>query len=60
MCEELKEELERGRKAAEGLIEHFENMGISSPDGKTYPPAKCSIPIETDNGCYIIEIRKTI
>ena len=50
MCEELKEELERGRKAAEDLIEHFENMGN---------PEKCSIPIVTDNGCYIIEIRKT-
>ncbi len=51
MCEELKEELERGQQAAKDLIEHFENMGN---------PAKCSIPIETDSGCYIIEVRKTI
>jgi len=51
MCEEANEELERGQKAAEDLIEHFENMGN---------PAKCSIPIETDKGCYIIEIRKTL
>lgn len=33
------------------LIEHFENMS---------DPEKCSMPIETDKGCYIIEIRKTI
>ena len=50
MCEELEEELERGETAARDLIEHFENMGN---------PEKCSIPIETDKGCYIIEIRKT-
>jgi len=50
MCEELEEELERGQKAAKALIEHFESMGNVE---------KCSIPIETDNGCYIIEVRKT-
>ena len=50
MCQELTEELARGRKAAEDLIKHFENMGN---------PGKGSIPIETDAGCYIIEIRKT-
>ena len=53
MCEELNEELERGTKAAKDLIKHFENMG--NPE-ITF---KCSIPIETENGCYIIEIRKT-
>ena len=51
MCEELKEELECGQLAARDLIEHFENMG---------DPDKCSIPIETDKGCYIIEVRKTL
>lgn len=49
-CKELEEELERGRKAAEDLIEHFESMGS---------PQKCSIPVETEEGCYIIEVRKT-
>jgi|GEM_PF-4672355 len=51
MCEELTEELERGRLASELLIEHLESMGNAE---------KCKIPIETDNGCYIIEIRKTL
>ena len=51
MRKELKEELERGQKAAKDLIEHFENMGNAQ---------KCSIPIETENGCYIIEVRKTL
>ena len=51
MCKELEEELKRGKEAAILLIEHFENMGS---------PAKCSIPIETDGGCYIIEVRKTL
>ena len=49
MCEELEEELEEGEKAARLLAEHLESMGAG----------KCSIPISTDNGCYIIEIRKT-
>jgi len=48
MCEELTEELERGRLASELLIERMGNA------------EKCKIPIETDNGCYIIEIRKTL
>lgn len=51
MCEELEEELKRGMEAARELIEHIENMGN---------PTKCSIPIETDNGCYVIEVRKTL
>jgi len=50
MCRELNEELARGRKAAEDLVEHIEKMGI---------PEKVSIPIETDEGCYIVEARKT-
>jgi len=50
MCKDLEEELKKGRKAAADLIEHFENMGAD----------KCSIPIETSDGCYIIEIRKTL
>ena len=50
MCEELKGELAKGKKSAEDLIEHFENMGAD----------KCSIPIETADGCYVIEIRKTL
>lgn len=55
MCEEAKEELERGQKAAEDLIEHFENMGTDE-----IKVAKCSIPIETEKGCYIIQIRRTL
>ena len=51
MCEELTEELERGQKAAKDLIEHFENTGN---------PQKCSIPIQTDKGLYIIEVRRTL
>ena len=51
MCEELEEELARGQKAANDLIEHFENMGN---------PTKCAIPIQTNKGCYIIEVRKTL
>lgn len=42
---------------AEDLIEHFENMGNPK---KGFSPARCSIPIETDKGCYIIEVRKTL
>ena len=55
MCKELEEELERGRKAAYNLIEHFENMSCAGIEA-----ARCSIPIETEKGCYIIEIRRTL
>lgn len=50
MCEELEEELEDGEKAARALVEHLESMGAH----------KASIPIETDEGCYIVEIRRTM
>lgn len=50
MCEELEKELARGQKAAEDLIEHLESTGAD----------KIKIPITTDNGCYIIEIRRTL
>lgn len=48
--EELAKECKRGREAAEDLVEHLDNMGA----------ANCSMPIETDNGCYIVEVRKTL
>jgi hypothetical protein len=51
MCKELEEELERGHKAAEALCEHLENMG---------GVAQAEIPITTNSGCYIINIRKTL
>lgn len=51
MCKELEEELERGREAVRLLIEHLENMGGA---------AGASLTHMTDNGCYIIEIRKTL
>jgi hypothetical protein len=50
MCKELEEELERGNTAAKALIEHLEVMGA----------AQCEIPITTDSGCYIINVRKTL
>lgn len=50
VCQELEEELARGRKAAADLVEHFENMGAG----------KVTMPIETDNGCYRITIIKTL
>ena len=55
MCQELKKELERGNHAARKLIKHFETMNFAG-----YEAANRSIPITTDNGCYIIEIRKTL
>ena len=50
MCEELEEMLARGRKIAEDLAEHLEEAGAG----------KITIPLETDNGCYIVEIRRTL
>ena len=50
MCKELEEELQRGKELAKDLAEHLENSGAS----------KITIPIETINGCYIVEIRKTL
>jgi len=47
---ELSEELKKGKQIAELLAEHLENMGAKN----------CSIPIEINSGCYIIEIRKTL
>ena len=51
MCEGLNEELEEGRKVALALAEHLENMGMAE---------KASFPVETENGLYIIEIRRTL
>ena len=50
MCEELEHELEEGEKAAKALAEHLENMGANS----------FSRTVETDEGCYIVEVRKTL
>ena len=50
MCEELEKELEEGDKAARLLVEHLERMGA----------AKANIPLETDNGCYHIEVKKVL
>ena len=50
MCKELEEELERGQKAANLLIEHFENMGAD----------KLDMPIESNDGCYRITLIKTL
>lgn len=49
MCEELNKELERGRKNAKALVEHFKSMGN---------PAKGSIPIKTDEGQYSVSVEK--
>ena len=49
--EELEEELRRGRIAARELAEHLERMGGTE---------KASIATQTNNGCYIIEVRKTL
>ena len=51
MCEELNEELKEGANAAKRLAEHLENMGCVD---------KASIPVTTDSGCYMVEIRKTL
>ena len=51
MCEEIKEELDRGKKAAEVLVEHFENMGN---------PTKCWILVETDKGCYHVTVKRKV
>ena len=50
MCEELDEELERGKKAVADLVDHLENMRAS----------KLTIPFENDNGCYRITVIKTL
>ena len=50
MCEELEQELRRGEEAAQHLVEHLERMGAD----------KASMPIVTDDGCYIVEVRKTL
>lgn len=50
MSDEFKEELEEGQKAAIAMVKHMENMGAD----------KCSRTVETDNGCYIVEVRKTL
>jgi len=50
MCEELKEELDRGHKAAKDLVEHLENMSAD----------KVSFPIQTENGCYQVKVVKTL
>lgn len=50
MCKELEDELENSRRAAVELAEHLERMGAE----------KAKIPIQTDSGCYVIEIRKML
>jgi len=51
MCKELEDELKRGDEAAKALVEHMENMGMAD---------KMSRPVQTENGCYVIEVRKTL
>ena len=46
----LEQELDQGRDAAKDLVEHLERMGADN----------CSRTVETDNGCYIVEVRKTL
>lgn len=48
--DELVEELEKGQEAALLLCEHFERMKA----------AKLSLPIETENGCYVVEVKQTL
>jgi len=50
MCQELNEELQRGKEAALDLIEHLERMG----------GGKMELPIETNNGCYRVTVIKTL
>lgn len=50
MCKELEKELKNGENAANALIEHLENMGADN----------CKIPITNENGCYVVEVRKTL
>ena len=46
---DLTEELERGQKAAHGLVEHLEHMGGTE---------ECSIPISTGKGQYHVFAKK--
>ena len=50
MCKELEEDLARGKKLAEDLVEHLDDMGAG----------KMTIPVETDNGCYRVTVQKTL
>jgi len=42
--------VERGRALALLLVEHMEGAGAG----------KITTPITTDDGCYIVEVRKTL
>jgi len=50
MCEELNDEVENGYKLSRALVEHLESMGADY----------MSQAIETDHGCYIVKVVKTI
>ena len=51
MCDdEQGEEMQRRNQAVDVLIEHLELMGAKS----------CSIPVETENGCYYVKVVKTL
>jgi len=50
MCEELKSELDEALKCAKEMVEHLNNMGAE----------KCMYPITTDEGCFIVEVRRTL
>ncbi|MFA5395569.1 MAG: hypothetical protein WC346_06055 [Methanogenium sp.] len=50
MCEELNEEQVQGRKIAENLVEHLEIMGAD----------QIEFPIQTDCGCYLVKVIKTL
>jgi hypothetical protein len=49
MCEDLKEEIAERDKAATVLIEHLEAMGAT----------QLQLPIQTDDGCYLVKVIKT-
>lgn len=48
--DELMDELEDGRIAAEQLARHLVSMGAQ----------KASIPVQIEDGCFVIEIRRTL
>lgn len=47
---DLNEELTKGDEISKALVEHLENMGA----------ANLSRTVETNDGCYIVEVRKTL
>jgi hypothetical protein len=50
MCEELNEELDNEDRIAKEAVEHLENMGAG----------QWSKTVETEDRCYIVEVRRTL